>query len=209
MIYDKDIREPLFEFLETRYGKARIFEEKIIGSSRADAVMITEEAIYGIEIKSDADTYTRLASQVNDYDLYYDYNYVVVGSSHGHHIKEHVPLHWGIITVEEQGEELDFYTLREPDINPNMDWNKKIEILWRMELSHIQEKNSLYAYKNKSKAFVREYVLDRVDKEVLQKQLLQELFERDYDKVFEQINNYRKENGLKPRKRRKYKRKRK
>ena len=40
MLYDKDIREPLFEFLEERYGKVRILEEKRMGRSRADAVMI-------------------------------------------------------------------------------------------------------------------------------------------------------------------------
>ena len=28
MLYDRDIREPLFDFLETLYGKIRILEEK-------------------------------------------------------------------------------------------------------------------------------------------------------------------------------------
>ena len=36
MLLDKDIREPLFEFLEERYGKVRILEEKTVGHSRAD-----------------------------------------------------------------------------------------------------------------------------------------------------------------------------
>lgn len=44
MLYDKDIREPLFEFLEERYGKVRILEEKQMGRSRADAVMVMEAA---------------------------------------------------------------------------------------------------------------------------------------------------------------------
>ena len=59
-LYDKDIREPLFDFLEENYGKVRILEEKTTGRARADVVMITEEKLYGIEIKSDADTYARL-----------------------------------------------------------------------------------------------------------------------------------------------------
>ena len=59
-LYDKDIREPLFFFLEETYGKVRFFEEKIIGKSRADIMMVTEGALIGIEIKSDADTYARL-----------------------------------------------------------------------------------------------------------------------------------------------------
>ena len=62
MLKDKDIREPLFYFLEEKYGKVRILEEKNIGRSRADAVMITEDALFGIEIKSDADTYARLVA---------------------------------------------------------------------------------------------------------------------------------------------------
>ncbi len=33
-ILDKDIREPLFEFLEDTYGKIRIIEEKTMGRSR-------------------------------------------------------------------------------------------------------------------------------------------------------------------------------
>ncbi len=59
-LLDKDIREPLFDFLEETYGKIRILEEKTTGRARADVVMITEDKLYGIEIKSDADTYARL-----------------------------------------------------------------------------------------------------------------------------------------------------
>ena len=59
-LYDKDIREPLFDFLEEVYGKIRIIEEKTVGKSRADVVMVTPGLLCGIEIKSDADTYARL-----------------------------------------------------------------------------------------------------------------------------------------------------
>ena len=120
-LHDKDIREPLFDFLEAEYGKIRIIEEKTMGRSRADVVMVTEDALFGIEIKSDADTYTRLSRQVKDYNKFFDYNYVVVGTSHAHHIEEHVPDIWGIITVEQDGNDksaLDFYILRRPERNP-------------------------------------------------------------------------------------------
>ena len=43
ILHDKDIREPLFDFLEETYGKIRILEEKTTGRARADVVMITEE----------------------------------------------------------------------------------------------------------------------------------------------------------------------
>ena len=52
ILYDKDIREPLFEFLEERYGKIRILEEKRTGSARADCVMITPTLIYDLSSKT-------------------------------------------------------------------------------------------------------------------------------------------------------------
>lgn len=55
MLKDKDIREPLFDFLEDRHSKIRIIEEKTMGKSRADVIMVLENEVVGIEIKSDAD----------------------------------------------------------------------------------------------------------------------------------------------------------
>ena len=66
MTRDKDIREPLFDFLEDTYGKIRILEEKNMGKSRADIVMVAPGPIYGNEVQSDAATYTRSAGQVGD-----------------------------------------------------------------------------------------------------------------------------------------------
>ena len=164
MLYDKDIREPLAFYLDELYGKNRILEEQVMGQSRADLVMVVHDALYGIEIKSDADSYARLDRQVKDYNLYYDYDLAVVGTRHAAHIKEHVPEWWGIITVEQVGDQVDFYMLREPQSNPQMDWNCKIEILWRPELAHIQELNAMHAYKQKSKRFVADKIVETVPK---------------------------------------------
>ena len=155
MLKDKDIREPLFDFLEETYGKIRILEEKTMGRSRADAVMVTENALYGIEIKSDADTYARLQRQVKDYDLYYDFNYAVVGTSHALHVGEHLPDWWGIITAELEEGRVDFYILRKPLPNPGVNRSRQLSLLWRTELLQIQEQNRLPLYREKSKLFVQ------------------------------------------------------
>ncbi len=196
MLKDKDIREPLFDFLEDTYGKVRIIEEKTMGRSRADLVMVTEYGLVGIEIKSDADTYARLASQVKDYDRFYDFNIAVVGSSHGIHIKEHVPDHWGIITVEEVDGALDFYILRKPGENPDLQLENKLRILWRPELSQIQQKYGMAKYKEKSKNFVIDKICNLVPDIISMKELSETissiLFERDYNKVEETLTEYRK-----------------
>ncbi len=203
VLHDRDIREPLFDFLEEYFGKIRILEEKRMGGSRADVVMVTPAFLAGIEIKSDADTYRRLNSQIGDYDRYFDQNYVVVGTSHAYHIEEHVPAHWGIITVEPENGVPDFYVLRKADSNPHMDRRMKLSLLWRPELAHLQELNQMPKYSEKSKAFVIERILSCVPEETLAPQICEELFERDYGKILETINEYRQQNGKKRRRRRK------
>ncbi len=193
VLHDKDIREPLFDFLEVTFGKERILEEKQIGSVRADIVMITPTLLYGIEIKSDADSYERLEKQVKYYNWYYDRNIVVVGSTHAAHIEEHVPKWWGIITVEAgENDILDFYVLRQAAANPRVKDHRKITILWRPELNSLLEKNHLPKYREKSKKFVQAKLLEKVPGEVLWPQAYEELFQRDYNTIGTRIEEYRK-----------------
>lgn len=202
MLRDADIREPLFDFLEETYGKVRILEEKTIGRSRADVVMIAESAIYGLEIKSDVDSYARLAGQIRDYDKFYDYNYVVIGTTHAIHIREHVPEYWGIITVEEVGEDIDFYILRKPLPNPNVNLKRTMSILWRPEIAVIQLENNMPKYKDKSKDYVIDKIIERtqlpenhknrITLEMLKKQISDVLFERDYANISSVLIEYRK-----------------
>ncbi len=191
MLYDKDIREPLFDFLDEIYGINRVIEEKQMGCSRADVVMVTPVAVYGIEIKSDADTYARLQRQIKDYNLFYDYNYIVVGTRHAHHVTEHVPAWWGIITVEIEQGIPDFYILRKPDKNPKTRWKRKLGMLWRPELAHIQEINGLPKYKRKSKEFVITKILEKIPEEILQLQFCEELMQRDYNEIGQIISNFK------------------
>ena len=200
MLHDADIREPLFEFLEETFGKIRIIEEKTIGRSRADVVMIAEDALYGLEIKSDADSYTRLAGQVKDYDKYYDYNFIVVGTSHAAHVGEHVPGYWGIITVEEVEGKPDFYILRRPEINPKMKLRNKLSILWRPELAIIQDQNDMPKYKQLGRDAVVMKIIERteypegkkgrIERDVLSRQVSGVLFERDYNDISAALREY-------------------
>lgn len=180
VLHDADIRDDLCLYLEELHGQVRFFDELTMGKSRADIVMVTQQELVGVEIKSDADTYERLSRQVKDYDRFFDRNYVVVGTSHAHHIREHVPEHWGVITVESDGKGLDFYLLRRPEKSPKMRFTNQMSLLWRRELAALQQKNGLYKYPGKSKMYVKKYLMDSVDKSILKQQMLETLFERDY-----------------------------
>lgn len=189
---DPDIREPLFDFLEEKYGQIRILEEKQIGRSRADILMITPDSIFGIEIKSDADTYARLKSQIRDYDRYCDYNYIAAGTSHAQHIAEHVPDWWGIITVEMADGMMDFYVMREPKQNPKVKTAGKLALLWRPELARIQDRCRMPAYRQKSKKFVQQKILEKLSEEMINSEIITELMERDYTLIEGEIETFRK-----------------
>ena len=183
MLYDKDIREPLFRHFEERYSKVRIMEEQKIMSCRADAIIVLPDKLVGIEIKSDADNYSRLARQIKEYDRVCDLNYVVVGSTHANHILSHVPEWWGVLSVELLETETDFYLIREPQSNPKVELEAKLKLLWRSELAHIQKLSGMPKYTGKSKDFIRQKILAKIPKSILQKQISEELFERDYTLV--------------------------
>ena len=249
---DKDIREPLFDFLEEFYGKIRIFEEKVTGISRTDALGVIDGQLIGFEIKSDSDTYTRLKRQTADYDLLCDVNYLVVGKSHRRQADQHIPAHWGIICVYEEdetenemaeantgkgknkgkakgkagpapdakmlpnrtGEEISEINMAAdikeeklppkekkkiiveidqiPGVNPNVRLERQLDLLWRPELATLQEWNEMPKYAQKSKAFVREKILERIPQDVLKRQITDLLFERDYEALLAQIREVQK-----------------
>ena len=199
MLKDQDIREPLFDFFDEKFGKVRIIEEKQIAKSRADVMLVLEENLIGVEIKSDADTYARLARQVKDYKKFFDYNYVVVGSSHSKHIEEHVPEYWGIIEAISKEESVEFNVLREPEINKRAQrtykMKRKLSILWRPELSHIQEINGMPKYKQRSKDFVITKIMEKVPWDLLHRQISEELFQRDYNTINQVIQDWKSTNN--------------
>jgi len=200
ILKDKDIREPLFEWIEEGFEKVRILEEIVIGHSRADIVLVLPRELCGIEIKSDADTFTRLENQVKDYNRYFDRNYLVVGSSHARHCSEHIPDWWGIISVELFNGKMDFRIMRESGSNPRKlkkvplyVIKNKLKFLWRPELAEIQERKFLPKYREKSKDFVRKKLLEKLTAEELDEEISRALFERDYTTIKEKIESFRKE----------------
>ncbi len=190
-IHDIDMREPLFEWLEATCGKVRIIEEKTIGRSRADAFMVTPEGLVGIEIKSDADTYERLASQTKNYDRYFDANMVVVGSSHSR-VADHVPAWWGIVMAELDGHGgMAFAVARPWQPNRKVSRRRKLSLLWRPELNNILAANGMHRYAAKSKDFVAKKILETVDPATLDRQICDELFERDYTTIADELDEWR------------------
>ncbi|MGN0622064.1 MAG: sce7726 family protein [Porcipelethomonas sp.] len=177
---DPDIREALFMYLDENYEKHRTFEEVPIHTSRADIYAVTEHGLVGFEIKSDADSYSRLSMQIKNYDAYFDHNYVVVGRSHRKGVEKHIPEYWGIFCVYEDAEKVCVELVRPHGDNPKCRLKKQMELLWKRELCHILKLNFMPKYAQKSKKFIRTKLIEQVPEDFLKAQLYDELFERDY-----------------------------
>ncbi len=203
MLYDASIREPLYLYMEQVFGKIRFLEEKTMGQSRADAIMVMPHALCGMEIKSDADTYTRLSRQVRDYDQYFDYNLLVIGESHMKHASEHIPASWGLLMVREEADHTpSFHWLRLPKANPCLKMEKKLSLLWRPELNRLLALNHLPAYARRSKKSVASSILQKVSAPLLHTQISAVLYERDYTTIAQEIQAFRASRGKRPRRRR-------
>lgn len=205
-LYDKDMREALFSYFEDSMKKVRFIEEINMGKSRADAIMITEDGIIGFEFKSDKDSLARLSRQIVDYDKYYDKNYLVVGKHFEKKAKENIPDYWGIITVyEEESEAAEVKNredetenrvdnksenkivariIREAGLTPYDNLRRQLAFLWRNELISLVKKYKLGGVSDKNKAKLAAVLYKNIDKAALKSELLNQLFEREYPKVF-------------------------
>jgi len=177
---DYEIREAICEYMEnTHPDKFRIIDELVIGEARADIVTVTD-SLTGYEIKSDADSYSRLPGQVKEYDKYFQRNYLVIGVNHKVSASKHVPPYWGILCVSESRKGVQVETIREAGQNPKYSQKRQLSLLWRKELYNILKANKLPKCPGKTKAYMRNYLLERVPKAVLQRQICDEFFERDW-----------------------------
>ncbi len=184
MLYDEDIRILLFDYLDRRFPKVRTFEEKSMGHSRSDVIALLPKTIVGMEIKSDADSYTRLVTQVKDYDKYFDINYIVVGSSHVMGVREHVPPYWGILVVDQTEEEPIIRQVRSAKPNPKVKLKTQLVFMWKRELIMLLKVNKLGMYAKGSRRTMEKALLTFVPHDMLKKQMCYMLFERDYS-IFE------------------------
>ena len=177
---DYEIREAFCNYIDdTHSDKVCIIDELVIGKARADIVIVTD-FLTGYEIKGDNDSYTRLPDQIKEYDKYFQQNYLVVGESHRKSAPRYVPPYWGIMCFFESEKSVQAETLREAESNPKFSLKKQLELLWRKELINILRYNKLPKCSGKNKSHIRKFLLENVPKPDLQKQICEELFERDW-----------------------------
>ncbi|MCR5733843.1 MAG: sce7726 family protein [Lachnospiraceae bacterium] len=186
---DPSMREILFDTIEREYEALheplRVFEELVIGKSRADAIIVTKDLILGYEIKSDRDSLSRLQKQVKNYDRFCDYCYVVTGIHYLEKIEDEVPNHWGIYDILEDddgGLHLEVYrkAQKNPAERPLTKLKNQMNLLWRMELMEMIRSNGIRGYSRKNKHKLRDLIVEKIGKEESKRLTCYALLNRDY-----------------------------
>lgn len=135
---DADIRGPLVSWLASQHehdGTTGIVQELQIPrpSGRIDVAVVNGE-ISGFEIKSDADTLSRLKTQIFSFSVYFDRVNIVITERHLQKTLEMVPKWWGIILFDREEK---FSTIRESEKNKNIKITSLLYSLSKAELLYI------------------------------------------------------------------------
>ena len=172
---NKSIRKILIAYLQSLNDEIRIYQEKSIGNSICD-VMVVSDCLTGYEIKSDLDNYSRLDEQINQYNKFFDYNYIVVSQKHLNSAESKVPDFWGIICILDD----KVNVIRKAKSNFRVSRRRQLSILWKIELKNILIKNKLPLFAQKEKGYIADKITASVNADLLGKQIARELLERDY-----------------------------
>ncbi len=154
MLADFEIREKLIANIKSRNRHHhRIIEELCIcdGEVRAD-VVLANGTLQGFEIKSDLDSFTRLARQIESYDKTFEKNTLIVGEKHLEKALVVVPEHWGIYLASKyRNGNVKIKIVRKPKKNPYLDVESLSSLLWNDEIKMLLRKNKVGGYSKKNR----------------------------------------------------------
>lgn len=146
MLYEQDIQLAFMDELQLLpdLGEYVVLREKgfVMNNSRADLLIFSDkQGIIGIEIKTEADSTSRLKSQMDNYDIVCDYVYVLCHEKHVEKVektlrKNHKP-YVGILSYIEfrglmiVGEHRKAY--RSPKKSVHMAW----QMVWKADILKV------------------------------------------------------------------------
>lgn len=157
---DKQIRAHLRQFLFRKYCNdpdTIILEELGLrhGYCRVDLAVVNG-SLHGFEIKSDRDTFRRLARQAETYNKVLDFITVVVGERHAEQALRVSPQWWGIqFAKSDWGDGVHLIQVREPVENPSPDKLAITKLLWREEaITLLEQLGAADGFRSRPRRFV-------------------------------------------------------
>ena len=150
----EQIKASVIDWLINNYSDVIIGNEIMYGTSRkmADLLAIIDNKTIAFEIKSSADTLTRLPEQINEYKKVFDEIYVVSTASHITRIKRIITPLIGLYTIEQELKELQKAKENSKTI--------KIEMLYSISSSYL--KKVFPHYRNLNSDLLRQKIIHNI-----------------------------------------------
>lgn len=144
---DRAIRRPLLKWLRSDFDSPyKLVQELGVceGQVRIDVAVINGD-LHGFEIKSDADTLTRLPRQIEIYGKVFDYVTLVVGKAHLVEARRMIPNWWGILVAKKESSKskVEIAHRRKPRRNRSPQPLAVVQLLWREEARKIAQKHGI------------------------------------------------------------------
>ena len=177
---DRTIRTELRKVIEKKYDSSavRIIEEFSLEdkATRID-IAVVNGILHGYEIKSDLDTLIRLPKQMNSYNSVFDQITLVVGAQHLYDAFNLIPDHWGVMVAKTSEDGSVYFNLiREASDNDAQQKLSIAKLLWKHEaLEVLEDINSAYGYKSKSKGVIHERISSLLDLDTLKNKVRETL----------------------------------
>ncbi|SFR39388.1 hypothetical protein SAMN04488073_0366 [Marinobacter gudaonensis] len=113
----------------------------LAGQRRADAVVVEDQLVHGIEIKSDRDKLDNLLSQASDYLRVFDFVWLLVSKNHLKNARRSLPNSVGLLVLEEGALKIkrkakQIKRLDKRAISLSLDRSTLSALLGEIEISH-------------------------------------------------------------------------
>lgn len=192
---DIDIRNEIHSLSNLPFNNAngfKVVDEFVVGyeNARID-IAAFGNALYGLEIKSDVDSFKRLPSQMEAYNKVFDFLYLVVGDRFFQKADSIVPNWWGILHVSNNRKVLTTEIARDAQKNKSVEKMSLINLLWKQEmLSIISQKIYQAGLTRKERSYLAKMVDELFTLEELQKSVNEVLLHRECLKSDRQRTRY-------------------
>jgi len=148
------------------------------GRARIDLAVIADHLI-GIEIKGPKDDVARLPGQAEAYSKCFDQVVLVTHEGLASKAVTLVPEWWGIVVGRQEHCRLRYRFLRRPQLNPNLNLETLLALLWRDEVDALLiDLAGGPAKPTATKKTMRKELLSRIEPPILRHASLQKLRER-------------------------------
>ncbi len=168
LVVDKDVRHAFYEYIRPKLRGSMFVHELVLQlgreEGRVDLVAIDNE-LSGFEIKSDADTLTRLKRQVRLYSKVMHRMSLVVTLKHLAGATRIAPEYWGIYTYLSG----NITEVRAPSPSAVICFRSMTGLLWKDSALQLLNEHGLdKGFARKAKHYLHEHIFEKIGSEHIQ-----------------------------------------